>query len=276
MQPIAKTDGAQFLLGGRLLLKRGIDHVAASRLLAELQAIGVGGVVEAHRPTEDAILALDQFHEVDSEPDAPRLGASGSALGLVALDGDPQREAEAEPAAGKPAIDRNPPPSVSPAPGGDDDARFRPTHDIGLPVELEVDLPPPVAAPAPPLEPAAEPPAPDESPPPPVDVWAPVPGRIAQGALRKNPALRIALGVGLGLAVGWIVAQPHARRVERRVAELRAEADRERYRPVDEARQRTAALDAEADDQSSSAAWGTGALWLAVAAAAFAGWWRVT
>jgi hypothetical protein len=276
LHPVGKPDGAQFVLGARLRLRRGIDKDAALRIVAELQAIGLSVEVEPNRPPQEAILALDQFTDPEPEPEL-RPAELDAALKLVALDAEEQ----AERTDSEPAIDREAetkaamPPSPD---GADDDARFRPKQAIGLPVELEVDLPaPPVAAPSPPAF-AGAPTADDdeEAPPPPVDQWAPVPGRIAQGALRKNPALRIAIGMVLGLGLGWMLAQPYARRAERHVAELRAEADRERYRPVDEAHQRTAALDAEADSQSSSAAFGTAALWLVVAGAAFAGWWRLT
>jgi hypothetical protein len=103
-----------------------------------------------------------------------------------------------------------------------------------------------------------------------------VPGRFAQGALRKQPPVRIAVGVVLGLFLGWMFAQPYAHRAERRVAELRADADRERYRPVDEAQARVRALDREADDTASNGALGMGLIWIVVGGAAFAGWWRVT
>ncbi|MGZ3443074.1 MAG: hypothetical protein ACXVDD_26315, partial [Polyangia bacterium] len=63
---------------------------------------------------------------------------------------------------------------------------------------------------------------------------------------------------------------------ERKVAELRAEADRERYRPVDEAQDRVRALDRQADDAASNGAIGMALIWVLVGGAAFAGWWRVT
>jgi hypothetical protein len=103
-----------------------------------------------------------------------------------------------------------------------------------------------------------------------------VPGRIAGGALRRHAAARVGAGLALGLGLGWALSQPYAGRAERRVAELRAQADRERYRPVDEARARVAALDAVADSAANGAALGAGAIWLVVGAAAFAGWWRLT
>ncbi|HEX9104946.1 MAG TPA: hypothetical protein VF997_22200, partial [Polyangia bacterium] len=119
------------------------------------------------------------------------------------------------------------------------------------------------APPAPPVAAVAEP-------------WQPLPGRLANGALRKQPPVRIALGVVLGLALGWLFAQPYAHRAERRVAALRADADRERYRPVDEAQARVRDLDRQADDTASSGALGMALIWVLVGGAAFAGWWRAT
>ena len=88
--------------------------------------------------------------------------------------------------------------------------------------------------------------------------------------------MRIAIGVVLGLGLGWMFAQPYAHRAERRVADLRARADAERYRPVDEAQARVRALDREADDSASSSAFGMAVIWVLVGGAAFAGWWRAT
>ena len=88
--------------------------------------------------------------------------------------------------------------------------------------------------------------------------------------------MRIGLGIALALGLGYLFAQPYAHRVERHVAELHAEADRERYRPVDEAQARVRQLDADADDASGRGALGTAVIWLLVGGAVFAGWWRAT
>ena len=88
--------------------------------------------------------------------------------------------------------------------------------------------------------------------------------------------MRIAVGVVAALALGWMFAQPYAHKAERHVAELRAAADAERYRPVEEAQARVRALDQEADDTASSGALGMAIIWVLVGAAAFAGWWRAT
>ncbi len=92
--------------------------------------------------------------------------------------------------------------------------------------------------------------------------------------LRQKPGLRIGIGVVVGLALGWMVSQPYAGRAERHVAELRNEANKERYRPVDEARARVAALDERADDEATRGALGSAAIWMLVGGATFAAWWR--
>ena len=71
-------------------------------------------------------------------------------------------------------------------------------------------------------------------------------------------------------------AQPYAHKAERHVAELRAQADAERYRPVDEAQARVRDLNRQADDASSNGAIGMAIIWVLVGGAAFAGWWRAT
>jgi hypothetical protein len=88
--------------------------------------------------------------------------------------------------------------------------------------------------------------------------------------------MRVAVGVVGGLALGWLFAQPYAHHAERRVADLRAQADAERYRPVEEAQARVRQLDRDADDAASNSALGMGVVWLLVGGAAFAGWWRAT
>lgn len=272
LHPVAALDGAQFVAGARLRLRRGIDQDVALRIVAELQAVGASVEVEANRPPEEAILALDQFHDAEPEPD--RVAALNEAMlsQLQSLDGD-------EPA---PAVDReaatvaqvNVRAAVPVAPV--DDARFRPSGEWHKPMDLELEVPVRPAAPPPPA-PSEEAADAGEAPPAVVDEeWRPVPGRIAQGALRKNPPVRIAIGVVAGLLLGWMFAQPYAHRAERRVAELRAQADAERYRPVDDAQARVRDLDRQADDASSSGALGMAVIWVLVGGAAFAAWWRAT
>jgi hypothetical protein len=280
LHPVAKADGAQFVAGARLRLRRGIDQDVALRIVAELQAIGAIVEVEANRPPDEAILALDQFQDAEPEADSAHGVDEAMLAQLQSLDGDEPPPVDREAATRAmiaPRVEAAPP--IEPV----DDARFRPTTEAQGPMELEVEKPTrPVAAP-PALdeangdEEAAFARAPSRSVPAPVDeTWQPVPGRLANGALRKHPPVRIAVGVVLGLGLGWMFAQPYASRAERHVAELRADADRERYRPVDEAQARVRALDREADDASTSGALGMAAIWVLVGGAAFAGWWRLT
>ncbi len=107
-------------------------------------------------------------------------------------------------------------------------------------------------------------------------VFEPIPGRIAQGALRRNPALRLALGLAVGLLVGYIASAPYARRVERHVAALRSDANVDRYRPLEEAHQNAARLDSDADDRATSGAFAVGAIWLVLGGAAVLVWYRFT
>jgi hypothetical protein len=267
LHPVAALDGAQFVAGARLRVRCGVDEAAALRFVAELQAVGAHAELEANRPPDEAILSLDQVGDAGPEPDRVAALNEQMMAQLQSLDGD-------EPA--PPSSPRAQPPTEPVAPV--DDARFRPSGDWHRPMELELEVPVRPAAPPPPAPIAADAPADeDEAPPPVVDEkWQPVPGRIAQGALRKNPPVRIAIGVVGGLLLGWMFSQPYARHSERHVAELRAAADAERYRPVDEAQARVRDLDRQADDASSSGALGMAVIWVLVGGAAFAGWWRAT
>ena len=267
LHPVAALEGAQFVAGARLCIARGIAQDAAVQLLAELQAAGAHAAMEANRPPDDEILALDQVGDAGSEPDLVAALNEQMMAQLQSLDGD-------EPArASSPPVE---PPTEPVAPA--DDARFRPSGDWHQPMDLELEVPVRPAAPPPPAPIAADAPAEEGEAPPPVadEEWQPVPGRIAQGALRKNPPVRIAIGVVAGLLLGWMFAQPYAHKAERRVAELRAQADAERYRPVDEAQARVRDLDRQADDASSNGAFGMAVIWVLVGGAAFAGWWRAT
>ena len=276
LHPVAAVDGAKFVAGARLPLRRAIDRHAALRTVAELQAVGASADVEANRPADEAILALDQVQELAPETDHAAALNEQLLAQLQPIDAD----VAAAPVA--PAI-ATAPAAMATVPSVDD-AKFRPSTEWAQPMELELELPaapPPRPSPARAVAhgddaaagdddaPAAEPIAMDEP-------WRPVPGRIAQGALRKNPPVRIAVGVVAGLALGWIFAQPYAHKAERHVAELRAQADAERYRPVDEAQARVRDLDRQADDAASSGALGMALVWVLVGAAAFAGWWRAT
>ncbi|MCU1277906.1 MAG: hypothetical protein JWM53_1452 [bacterium] len=284
---VAKLDGAQFVAGARLRVRRGIDQDAALRIVAELQAAGASVELEANRPPDEAILALDQFHEAEPEPDRTAALNDAMLAQLQSLDGDepaPSIDRDAQTRAEAPARKVEAParaveaPAAAPEPAPVDDGRFRPSGDWHQPMELQLERAAPPPAPPPRAYEANG--AVDDEAEAPSDIidttWRPVPGRIAQGALRKNPAARVAVGIVAGLALGWMFAQPYAHRAERKVAELRAEADRERYRPVDEAQERVRALDGQADDAASNGAIGMAVIWMLVGGAAFAGWWRAT
>jgi hypothetical protein len=105
---------------------------------------------------------------------------------------------------------------------------------------------------------------------------APRPGRIMQGALRQKPALRLAIGIALGLGVGYLASLPYANRAERRVAEVRKEANVDRYKNAPELRANTTRLDAQADEMSSKAAYVTIGIWLLIGGAVVGGWYRAT
>ena len=271
LHPVAALEGAQFVAGARLCIARGIAQDAAVQLLAELQAAGAHAAMEANRPPDDEILALDQVGDAGSEPDLVAALNEQMLAQLQSLDGDEPAASSAPASSAR--VQAPPPEPAAPV----DDARFRPSGEWHQPMDLELDAPVRPAAPPPP-PPSADASSEEEEAPPPVvdEEWHPVPGRIAQGALRKNPPVRIAIGVVAGLLLGWMFAQPYAHKAERRVAELRAQADAERYRPVEEAQARVRDLDRQADDASSSGALGMAVIWVLVGGAAFAGWWRAT
>lgn len=265
---VDKLEGARFLAGGRMRVQSGVDEAAARRCVTQIVMLGAKAAIEPSRAVEDSMLSLDQFADVGEER------AGGAAVNeqmlaqLQSLDGD-------EPS---PPSSTSPPPAAPVAPAVADDERFRPSGDWQRPMQLELERPAPIAPPPPLHATDGELEAPARSPEPVAaePAWQPVPGRLAQGALRKQPPVRIAVGVVLGLLLGWMFAQPYAHRAERRVAALRADADRERYRPVDEAQARVRALDREADDSASNGAIGMALIWVVVGGAVFAGWWRVT
>lgn len=282
MHAVDKLAGAQFLLGARLRIGHGLGRDAAERLRAELTRLGARAELAPHQADgAGGLLALD---EVQADG-----GAGAAPAPFVAVDHD----AETRPIARADA----PASTAGAAPPPDDDARFRPSRDERAPLELALDRPSPPprsTAPAPSFADArssvgARPPVRGEDAPsfadapgadavtrPTARAWQEVPGRIAGGALRRNPAARVGVGLVLALGLGWLLAQPYARRAERRMTALRAEADRDRYRPVEEARRRVAALDADADRAAAHGALGTAAIWILAGAAAFAGWWRAT
>lgn len=105
---------------------------------------------------------------------------------------------------------------------------------------------------------------------------AQVRSRFFAGSLRRNPPVRLGIGLGIGLALGWIVTTPMSRRAESRVAYLRDQAQHERSRPTEEAQGTAATIDARADDEASSAFLHTVAIWGLIAAATTGVWFRLT
>lgn len=311
---MAQADGQAFVRGGRLKLRRGIVEAAALRALAELQAIGVLAEVEANRPPDEAILSLgtiDQFQDSDRdlEPLRPPAGRTVDVAKLSMLDDDEQSamqplmsdagalgeegetHREARPREDGPTNKLSVrAPDVPTAPMQLPPNRSTVIRDPGPPARNPF-APPEVTTPMLQL---------DRRPPPPIDPGdalgvegttskylppaererslSPTVEQPAVAALGPwpNPAVRIGIGAVLGLLLGWAISQPYAGRAERHVAELRAEANKERYRPVDEARARVAALDERADDEATHAALGSGLIWLLVGGAVFAAWWRFT
>jgi len=101
-------------------------------------------------------------------------------------------------------------------------------------------------------------------------------GRLFEGRLRGNPALRVGIGLAAGLLLGWIITAPMARRGERHVDALREAAQRERARPTEEGQAQAKVLDAEADDESNGAFMRTLGVWALIAGAVTAVWYRLT
>ena len=275
---VDKLEAARFLAGGRMRVQSALDEAAARRCVTQMVMLGAKAAVEPSRAVNDSMLSLDQFADGGEEV-AVGAAVNGQMLAqLQSLDGD-----EPAPPSSTSPSSTSPPPVAPVAPTVVDDERFRPSGDWQRPMQLELERPPPPIARAP-VAPLPSDGAVDEEagtlqraePVVAEPAWEPVPGRLAQGALRKQPPVRIAVGVVLGLLLGWMFAQPYAHRAERRVAALRADADRERYRPVDEAQARVRALDREADDTASNGAIGMALIWVVVGGAVFAGWWRVT
>jgi hypothetical protein len=235
----------RFVGGDALRILTRADEKTAQTLAEKLRALG-------------AVVAV--------EPSPPEF-AMPSDISLMSLDGD-------EPVALLPEVE----PPVAPAPVAEAPVEMPPERDLfsappieQRPMELEQPKPPSPAPPsqepiAPPVETVFEE---DE----PVEV---IPGRLLQGKLRAQPLVRMLVGIALGLLVGYAVSAPYASRAERRVAQLRADANTDRYRPVDEARQNAARLDNEADDLAGSAFTTTILIWLGVAGAVVAGWYRIT
>jgi hypothetical protein len=239
-----------------------VDEAAARALAEKLRAVGAVVAVEASppefaMPSDISLMSLDGGEEPPplverSEPSAPA--------------------PPVEPSAPPPPIERSAPPPPSRRPLSDEAFTAPPIEQA----VMELERPAPAKrSPEPPpddLRPHAAPVEEEEV----EDEWRPIPGRLMQGKLRQNPMARLGGGIVLGLLLGYLLATPYADRAERRVAELRAAANVDRYRPVEEARANAARLDTEADDLASGAFIRMSLIWLGTAGIAVAGWYRLT
>jgi hypothetical protein len=262
---IERSDAIAFIDGARVRVLRGVDEGVARRVASELQALGALVELEANGVAAEGSLP--------SPPSADALAAS-----LMSLDGDAAPlDARVARVADAPSFEIAPPIASAVA---DPDARFGPPPSLST--ELELDRAAPVDEPSM-VEPADSPRCPrhglaelDGACPRCADEARPIRGRLLGGALRARPALRLGAGVVLGLLVGYIASEPYSARAQRRVAEVRALADHDRYRPLEEARANAAALDAQADAMATRAFLGASCIWLIVGGATVAGWLRVS
>jgi hypothetical protein len=241
VRTIDHFEADRFIGGHPLRILTRSDEPAARALAEKLRAMGATVAVEPS-PPEFAMPSDISLMSLDGGEEAPSLTP------------EPPRAAAAAP----------PPPA--------DQGRFEAPPIAEVVMELEqprpvvTHTPAPVAAPeAPPMEFEEEEPS-----------FVAVPGRLLEGRLRRQPGLRLAIGVALGLLIGYVLSAPYQSRNERRVAQLRTQANADRFRPVDEARANAARLDQEADDLATSAFGMTLILWLGSAGAVTGIWYRFT
>jgi hypothetical protein len=268
------VSGSTDQIGRAELLKllaeiRPLDHFETDRFIGgHPLRILMRGDEPAARAMAEKLRALGAV--VSVEPSPPEF-AMPEAISLVSLD-----DGETTPPPAGVA------PEAAPAPAPADDSRFQAPSIAEAAMELDAPLPVPPPRPAPEPEPpiSATPPAATPAPPAEDDDGEPppptIPGRLFQGQLRRQPGLRLAIGLALGLGIGYAVSAPYQSRAERKVASVRAAADADRWRPVEEARANAARLDEKADELAASAFVTTLAIWLGAAAAVTAGWYRAT
>ena len=292
MYPLDGSRKAALLRGERVLLRGKLSPDQSERTIGSVQPLGVRVDLEAHEDGED-LRAAEPSSNPKPVPQADALGSMFNlSAGLVGLDGNDEGESLVAP---PPVVPRGraappPPPRVAappppvPAPPTD---RFRPTgHDSGS-MEIQIDRPPP--------DPMFSEGTPRDQ----AKFEAPrctthdIPklggrcarcdaqdaalrGRFFQGNLRKNPSLRIGIGLVGGLVLGWIVTAPMARRAERQVDYIREEARREHLRPLEAAQAHAVQLDTQAEDEASSAFMRTLGIWGVITAAVTGAWVRLT
>jgi hypothetical protein len=259
---VAPAEGEAFVRGARLCLATGLEHEAALRLRDELAPLGLAVVIAPHASPAE-MLTLDEVQPLAPDAAVEPEANGDLAMKLVALDDDEAQPIQA---------------AIAPVKAPSAEARFFPPAEASLATELELEAPvasPPVHALALDRVPSRndEHDAAPESPQSIVSSPS-LPGW--RGQLRDKPPLRIGIGLALGLGLGFALSEPYAHRAERRVAELRADADRDRYLSSDEAQRRVATVDAAADAAATRGALGAGAIWLVIAGAAFAAWWKVS
>jgi hypothetical protein len=271
--------GSTEAVGRAELLKKLADFRVIDRFEAD-RFIGGHPLHLISRTDEPSALAMAEklrvLGAVVSVEPSPPMFSLPSDISLVSLDGDGE---VAEPAPVSDVVAVEP---ARPKPPLPDEARFDAPRIAETVMELEHPVAAPKAAPSPaplavetalpiPFEPdPRDEPDEDDAP------FTPIPGRLMQGRLQRQPGLRMALGVALGLLIGYVLSAPYQSRSERRVAQIRAQANVDRFRPVDEARANAARLDEEADDLNSSAFAVTLVIWLGSAGAVVAGWYRFT
>jgi len=67
VHPVPRHDAEAFVSGSPLKLRRGISEDAALQMLAKLQALGAAVEVEANRPAESLMVALDEFDASEAQ-----------------------------------------------------------------------------------------------------------------------------------------------------------------------------------------------------------------
>jgi hypothetical protein len=299
--PLDAVEVAGFVASGaRLKLKSGIDQGTAMQAILDLQAMGataeivpVAKPVPPPRPAPPPIqiAALPVLGGIDEVKDAAGSDGPGFVMPsdlsarLSALDGtEVHDDISEDPVRGPsllhpPPLPDNPAPPAAPPPS---DHRFGapPALDTGIELELPHGMVKKSDAAPPPDEEQQIPKCLAHRQPEPCEqceeAKRKIPGRLMQGALRGKPMLRLAIGIVLGLLVGYLAVLPYSNRAERRVAEVRAEANVDRYKNDPTLRRSSQALDAKAEEMASSAFYTTFGVWLLIAAALTGVWYRLT
>ena len=264
------------------------DALASLDDVGELAPLDEKATSDALTSSLGGLASLDDLQSLDGS-DAPSAaqGEIPTLSPLASLDGA-EAPLEAPPVLEVAVAVAAPAPvALAPAPRVSEAARFAPPESQQVGLEIEVARPLVSAPPVEETQPTAEAEAeaepqlcPEHEQPEPCQACAererPIPGRLFQGALRRQPLVRLAAGLALGLLVGYLASLPYSGRAERRVAIVKAEADKVRYFNAPEMQEETRRLDAQAEEMANSAVAGTVAIWLVVAGGVIAGWYRAT